>query len=435
MKKKVISIILVIICLILTCSVSYAKSTYYADLSTCKNVCSESNDCGAFMYGFNGKTLYSSMLLPSQYNRNVTIDYDIRSVCQSGNVTYALYDINRKSSQFGIVGMNMTNGSCNYYEFSGVNLANTDSFSVSDGYAYFVRSDDTYSYVAIYNLDGNFKKKWTFSGNVNLLFNNNGNTYALLYDGSIYRFSKTNCEYVNSIKENSTCFNAGANWVCSSNGELVSLNSNTVNSLTTYSTNCVAKDDNGVYTKSGRSVYLTFNNGEVKSYTVDNEISRILVSNNKTAVVYSDWSYDVISLKEYSSSKSYDNSIKISLPNSYSINSDGILIGVESGTSVSDFKSKFSNLVTVYDSNSSVVTSGKMKSGYYVSYFDSTYSVAVRGDITGEGNVKSNDTNMLISYFLEITTFDKLQLASADYNMDGRVSNADLVLIDKKANG
>ena len=54
------------------------------------------------------------------------------------------------------------------------------------------------------------------------------------------------------------------------------------------------------------------------------------------------------------------------------------------------------------------------------------------GDITGEGNVKSNDVSALMSYFVNKSDLSGVYLKSADFNRDGNIDNKDLVSIARQ---
>ena len=79
------------------------------------------------------------------------------------------------------------------------------------------------------------------------------------------------------------------------------------------------------------------------------------------------------------------------------------------------------------------MTSGKIRTGYRAKLKDGVYEISVSGDITGEGNVKSNDVSALMSYFAEKSDLSGVYLTSADFNNDGIVDNKDLVGIARQA--
>ena len=79
------------------------------------------------------------------------------------------------------------------------------------------------------------------------------------------------------------------------------------------------------------------------------------------------------------------------------------------------------------------MTSGKIKTGQRVTLNNEEYAVAVMGDLTGEGNVKSNDVSKLMGYFVNTYNLSGAYFKAADFNLDGSVNNKDLVLISRKA--
>ena len=70
-----------------------------------------------------------------------------------------------------------------------------------------------------------------------------------------------------------------------------------------------------------------------------------------------------------------------------------------------------------------------LDAGYKLNCGENTYTLVVMGDVTGEGNIKSNDITAIMNYFTEGQMFDTAQKLGADYNMDGTADNRDLVLI------
>ncbi len=438
--KLMIAIIMAVVCAVFIPQTSHARTVYSAsDIKSCKNIYADSNSTGAYLYGFNGNKLYSSMLLPGRYNRNISAATGIKNAMQCGNITYALYSVDNKTDKYGIIGLNMTDGSSKTYEFINVASLYKNSFSVSGDYAYFIRSDDTYSYIAAYSLGGVFKKKFSFGSNIYSLFNNNSSVYAMLYDGSIYKLSGTRSILVNKLNRYEDCFNSGIGWICTKSGVLVSLTDNSTKSVASYNENCVVCDTNGIFAKNGsRAVYYP-KSGSPLYCSVEN-INYLLIYNDKTIAVTDNFSFTYISLNEYKSntidytvnSKSSGiNSLEI--PDSLSVRNGKYLCGIKSGTTVTSFISMFSDTVTVNNSSGAAVTSGKIKTGYKLCYGNTSYTIIVMGDVTGEGNVKTNDITTLMNYFIGSISLDDIYILAADYNMDGTTDNKDLVLIARKA--
>lgn len=446
MVKRTFCILLSILIFIYSPIYAAAFSSFNAlQLENCSRIYVDSNSYGGFVYGFRGKTLYSSMLVPSHYNRYVNVSYNINSVCQSGELSCAMYICDNKTSKYCITGINMNSGAVVDYTFVGVNDASSKMFSLSGSYAYFMRSDATYSYIAVYGLDGKYKKKCSFNDNVYLLFNNNSITYAMLYDGRIYRFSGTGYTLVANIGRGVNASNAGIGYICTESGMLVSLENGNTSSVSADSQNCIVSANGGVYRADGFRLNFTKNNVSERSIELSSKIRCIVTHNNRIAALDYAYDYNDISdseLKSYeirnNSSSIYNNSgVNQSgndeFPNEYRVEKGKYLIGVTPSTSVSAFKKKFSKSILIYDSNGNTVSSGMIKTGYTVSIGNNSYTIIISGDVSGEGNVKSNDTNVLMNYLAGAVELSEIQLESADYDLNGIVDNRDLVYIARNS--
>ena len=119
--------------------------------------------------------------------------------------------------------------------------------------------------------------------------------------------------------------------------------------------------------------------------------------------------------------------------NSEYLFSDGIVYGIYSGETVSDFKNKTS-AENVYKADGTLAKSGKLKTGFTAVIDSKTYVIAVCGDVTGEGNVNSKDVTLLQKHLCDNAELDGAYLKAADFNLDGEADNRDLVLISRQKN-
>lgn len=168
-----------------------------------------------------------------------------------------------------------------------------------------------------------------------------------------------------------------------------------------------------------------------KSYINNEEINALLIYDDNIFIVNKDFTYKSIKLSDFQTqgSSNFDNVDDINDNKTYTFTSDGYITGVASQTTVTQFKENLAKQVTLYDKEGKEVTSGKIKTGYRAVVLGDIYQISVTGDVTGEGNVKSNDVSALMSHLTGEKTLEGVYLVSADYNMDGKVDNSDLVYI------
>lgn len=436
-----------IICFVLI-SITFASAREFVsasqnigDVKNCKAIYSDCNSKGAFLYGTSGNTVYSTSLAPNYYCRSFSVNGKLKSLCQSGEFTYALYETNLKSGEYLIAGINARTGQRVNYEFSNMSKnLRTDYFSVSGNYAYFLFSNAEFTYINVYNLSGSFFSKINFNLNITQLINNNSNTYALLDDGKIYLIDGNKQKYINTTSSPKRIYNCGIGWICGYNGQVISLLSDEVLDKS-YEYGSVAVADDCVLQNQGDSVLLRYidDQDNLRRYDVDNRIKSVLAYRNNSILIFEDYSYQIIPLSKYELlTNNTDSSLNIVSKNptnskvNYYVSND-IIYGIKDGTSVTDFKKSFNSDITLTDKNQNSVTSGKIKTGYNAMIDGKNYKLSVAGDITGEGNLKSNDVSLMFSYLLCECDFDELQMFSADLNNDGDIDNRDLVLISRKA--
>ncbi len=421
MGKSFISMLLVII-IILTSVICVSSVSEYdlSELENCRNLYTDTNNSGSYIYGFNSKTLYCTQLIPQVRIRYVNCNGAIRSVCHNGTNTYALFENDTSEKTYGIAELNMNNGMCNYYTFTNLDHIYNLSIAVSKNEVFFINTDRHYSYVLSYNFSGKRLYEYEFKDEVSELFVNDSNVYARLLCGDIYRLSNGTSRFCTSVTSESKFVNSGKGYIHTDYGKIVSLENNIISS---------APYDCAVY--DGGVFYINENNvvKNEKYYSFKNNISKLLVNNNQIAVMLSDYSCQVIKISDL---KEYESDFTINKSEIPYIIDGNLICGVENGTTVSEFKNKFSTAISVYNLNSEIVIGGRMKTGYRTIVAGETYHISVKGDITGEGNVKSNDISELMSMLTGKTQIDGVSYKSADYDLNGKVDNIDLVLIAQK---
>lgn len=434
--KKFLSVIAVVLILAeIFCLTSPVRSAYSIDslVENCRKIYTANNEQGSYIYGYDINTLYSAEILPSQTCRYVNVTGKIRSVCHSGEYTYALCEKDYKSKLYSIIRLNPENGEVQSYNFADMNNLGTEYFSVSENKVYYIKKDSVYAYVARYSLSGIKEYEYSFNSNVMKLFCSGLNTYAVLYDGRIYRLDSTQSVYCTTINSSSSFSDAGSEYIFTDSKYLVSLRYGTHQYIKDAEEKCVVCRNGEVLFSDGSIVILQSGENKPKTCSFDKSVEMLFYYKDSCSVVFFDNSVDVFSktkLKYNDSVISQNNINKSDSPYFYS--EDGIMCGIESGTSVADFKKALGN-VTVYDKNGKEVTSGKLKTGYQVLINSKFCYIAVRGDITGEGNVKSNDVSLLMNDITGKTELNSVFRAASDFNYDGEYDNRDLVLISRKS--
>ncbi len=408
----------------------FAAANYNSSLpNSCKITCFDSNSQGAFACGFDAENVYSQKLMPDCFIQYVGVKGSIRAVMQNGKYTCALICKDVGSDYYVLLELDTGSGKCKYHDVKNEHDVFAKYFSVSDGCLFLIKTDALHAYVKCISLSGRKTRTYKFSDNVTQLFNNNGKTYAVLYGGSVYRLSYSDCSLSTTVSENSKITNAGINHI-SDGKNVVSLADGKQSRIGGTDENCISV--------SGQSIYYTVSDvlycqsgSSIKSCLIASSAKAVLTYGKNCAVLSFDNDFTVFSSGDFKSSSNSDNPQAADFNSGYIINSDGVICNIPSKMTVSQFKNMFSFAVTVYDENGNAVTSGKLGTGFSAKFNGNTYPIAVRGDVTGEGNIKSNDVSCLMEYFCSMTNFSKVFETAADYNLDGKTDNRDLVLISR----
>ena len=424
MKKVLISTLLIIsMILISTFCVSSADGYDLSLLENCRYLYTDNNSSGSYIYGYNQNTLYSAKLLPDVSIRYVSYNGFVRSACHNGVNCYALFEIDIRNNKYVLVEMNTDSGKCNYYTFTDMTSFNNSSFAVSDNEVFFMHTDSDYTYVRSYSFKGVKICDYKFDNEVSNLFVNNSNVYARLYNGDVYKLTGGNYSLCASTKSQSKICNAGKGYLYTDYGKIIALKDNKLFTGINSPLNCAVYDKR-LYTANGNTV-----SSDKEYYTFDDDVLMLLVNEDKVAVLLKDYSCEVIKTSEMKDCISGFTINQTKIPY---IVKDDVIYGVDSGTTVSQFKNAFAENISIYNNNGEKITSGLIKTGYRTVVWGKTYFISVKGDVTGEGNVKSNDVSTLMSVFTKKTQLSGVYYQSADYDLNGEVNNLDLVLIAQK---
>lgn len=392
---------------------------------SCRDVKFENNLQGSFVYGYTSDSLFSANMFPSVSIQSVRCNGILCSTNHSGVFSYALSENNES---YTITELNNTNGIYQHYKFGELHSINNESFAINSKRAYFIFTDSVYSYIKSFGKDGTFLKNYTFNGNVRKLFINNSEVYALLYNGDIYKITDNGSQYCTHTESGLDIYNAGAGYVINSKKKLISLSRNEEATTLNADFNCIIKSENTLVYSNSKTIFYVCKNDYV--YPINKNIKALFQYKNKVGILHDDFSYESIDISNFKI-QSADNTP--SADTSANDAAEILIKYADSGTTVSAFKKAYDSTLKVFDCNGNEVTNGKIKTGYTAKIENNFYYIAVLGDLTGEGNVKSNDVSRLMSYFTEKEILENIYLAAADYNRDGIVNNIDLVYISRQA--
>ena len=115
---------------------------------------------------------------------------------------------------------------------------------------------------------------------------------------------------------------------------------------------------------------------------------------------------------------------------------NGVITGIVPGSTFAKIKQLISygdNEVTAIDKNGNEKRSGVLGTGAKLVFRGGgnirSFTLVVKGDITGEGNVNSKDYNALADYLLSSDSPDSIHTMAADINGDGKVVLSDFYSI------
>ena len=300
-----------------------------------------------------------------------------------------------------------------------------------------------------FNTKGLFLKSYNIEHTIFQADSINGNYIAIRTSGGIYYIHSGEVTYLSGkffkdkIKMiNNTCF--------ISDGNIFSLTNN-LEEVFSHKNNKVAVIDQGFVFCSTDTVYFCpyKNSKETKEYTINGEISNIYGYNDTIFVVTENNVY-TIRYKELSNIRTAS---KGDVPmesvgytsDGYGIRSDvytfvdDYIFDVMPSTSVTRFKDNLSYNgyeLNLYDGEY-YVPRGNVYTGLTASFTGNgtvNKTLIVKGDITCDGSVNTNDVKLMMEYLLDITTLSGNRKLAGDVIKDNKLNNKDLVAIAQLRN-
>ncbi len=250
--------------------------------------------------------------------------------------------------------------------------------------------------------------------------NNSSSLSIILNDDLIFCADgvKPTATIKNNTSQNSTKLSYGNGLSLCNGNKTIVLNYSFEASSTDSYTVCI---DN-IYDKDGISSYIeyNFNLFNLKNYDDDNNDNNNNDDNNDPEPIKGD----------------------LLTSDLYNIDPQtNIITGIDQGTTIKEFKDNILYNTEKYsihfiNYSNSAVTSGIVGTNMKVILKEKNktkceYTIVIYGDLTGEGNINSRDTNTLLNHLLGKTSLSGPYLLAADINHDNVVNTLDLLLLEK----
>lgn len=474
MKKRVLTVIAVIIFMFVLLSVNVQSYIFYGKsdvkLSGAYNLCTDcyggfysaretngsfevlyinNNSAKSFSFKTDGKSIESF----SGCNGRIAAIFSDRGLNLEGSTVSQLqvltYDFNT-----GISDINTINSS----------IVGKGGFALGKDYYYTLHDTKT---IKAFSIGGSFKFSVHCSKVTSqIIYDSYADRLYAVHDGGISCVSDGSAVYLGSIK--TPVILSGGSMITSADGNVYFVGRNSLNcSYNVASGKGGAVINNRVYYPDGSVIYGKDSSGEVVcSFDTERSIDRVFVCGTKIAVVSAEGELLIVDTNEMkeipkgtqpsSGNNGGNQASQGGQHNSssaggavvsggrisssvYSVNnSDMTISNIKPGTTIAVFKSnlKFNGYkVTFKNYSGQAKISGNVGTGFraYFSGPDSRqYTLIVPGDITGEGNINSRDIKAYMSYLCGKTKLDAPFMKAFDINGDGKNDTLDLLIAAKQ---
>lgn len=439
-------------------------STQLNNFNINKTLCCDSS--GVYAIGFNSHT--------STVSKLITNSNEVRTLSFEGNIRYAtvnngcIYTLSVHNNDIIINKYVYDYDSIYSYNLGQVAINSSYKFYVSGDRVYFAE-DDEYSCFSCYSIYG--EKLYSFNSieeAIDYTTNINGDIFYIFSKNSVYTVNTNNNtqpQYIattpNLYPSVFVCDNTAFDY----DGNIIDFNNNTA-----ISTGIITGDKinagiiNGYYCKYSNGIiygydsngnknilYKTNFNCSVQMCSFDNKL--YLLSEYGDVLIIADNELTYPQNNSNSNTNSVNNTPNTSDNNNeqnntnatteFNINSykvdtnKNIIWDISTGTTIAQLKHNITYTgyeLEFYNKNNKKKTNGKVGTNFTMIIKENgteynRYTLSVKGDLSGEGNVNSNDVEQMSIFLMNGTTFTDEQYTAGDINNDGVLNGVDLLKI------
>lgn len=458
-----------IFALIFCGEVNAVYSIRFNNFSDHKTLCSDNS--GVYAIGFYNNTATVSRLLSNSSEvRTLNFEGNIKYVTVNNGCIYALSVHNNDI----IINKYL-------YDYDSIYSYNLGQIAINSTYKFYVSGDKVYlsedeegSCFSCYNIYGG--KLYSFNSveeTVDYRTNLNGDVFYIFSMNSVYTVNTSSNgqpQYIATTPNlrpyvfvcDNVAFDYGGTIVNLGNGTAISTSIITGDKINAGVINgYYCKYSNGIiygYDSDGNKniLYKTSFNCNAQMCSFQNKLyllseygDVLIINDNELTYPQNNSDNGISSLNntpnDYNSNNSNNNngqsntntSKEISI-NSYKVDTNkNIIWGIESGTTIAQLKSNITYSgyeLEFYNKDNKLKTSGKVGTNFTMIVKESgteqcRYTLSVKGDLSCEGNVNSNDVKQMSKFLMNGTTFTDEQYTAGDINSNGVIDGTDLLKI------
>lgn len=379
-------------------STRYKIYSLYSDGSVFENA---SESFGVTYADLSGK--YLTILSMTQYTLNV-ITYDIK------------------------------NGSRNIIMTEHTELKEPIACTDSNGNVFICGRNDNCIY--IYSKRGDHRDTINLSGRIKRLFSDNGSADVFaLTDSGLVNVS-LNIMTGGEIPPEELELNGDFAWC---GNTVYSLNPDSgLKTIYRSQYPLVCRTSSYIFESDGRTIYRVNDEGTaVSQYDTGMNIQRLTSSGSNLACITSDNTLKFIDISQMTPIEQPNVPVYPDKISSAETEISGnTIITDKAGTTLAQLRKKLDYgdyNITAYDRNGRSKTSGTVGTGWRLTFTggsrELSYSIVVKGDLTGEGQVNSSDYKKAADYLTEKIELTDIEFTAADINNDGKITLSDFYSI------